>query len=218
MKKNLTFILLLTLFSSITFAQVEKGKWFIAGYSSLGLDIGKEKFEYPDGAYKASSVTEYKYSEFDFNPYVGYFVIDKLAVGLFIDYSYMKQKDQDDENNSWKSTSAAIGPFVRYYIADIKGFYPYAEGRFGFGSSKEIEEWDGGENEYKMSLLTYKLGVGSTYFLTPNVGLDLFLGYDFDSYKYKGDEASKKSTNSADMTESYSSLEVNLGIIVTLGK
>jgi len=101
---------------------------------------------------------------------------------------------------------------------ELKGFYPYAEGKIGFGSSKEIEEWDGGEDEYKMNLFTYKFGIGSTYFLTQNVGLDLFLGYDYDSYKYKGDEDVKKSTNSADMTESYSSLEVNLGIIVTLGK
>jgi outer membrane protein len=217
MRKNLTFIVLLFCLSSVALAQVEKGKWFIAGYSSLGLDIGKEKYEYPDGASKSTSVSEYKYSEFDFNPYVGYFVIDKLPVGLFIDYSYWKEKEKDDDY-SWKSSTMAIGPFVRYYITELKGFYPYAEGKIGFGSSKETEEWDGGEDEYKMSLFTYKFGVGSTYFLTPNVGLDLFLGYDFDSYKYKGDEDAKKSTNAEDMTESYSSLEVNLGIIVTLGK
>jgi outer membrane protein len=217
MKKLLSLTMLLLFVSSIAFAQVEKGKWFIAGYSNLGLDIGKEKYEYPDGASKSSSVSEYKYTEFDFNPYVGYFVIEKLPVGLFIDYSYWKEKEKDDDY-SWKSTSMAIGPFVRYYITELKGFYPYAEGKIGFGSSKEIEEWDGGEEEYKMNLFTYKFGIGSTYFLTQNVGLDLFLGYDYDSYKYKGDEDVKKSTNSADMTESYSSLEVNLGIIVTLGK
>lgn len=209
MKKNLTFIVLLFFLSSVALAQVEKGKWFVAGYSSLGLDIGTEKYEYPNSGWKSSTVSEYKYTEFDFNPLVGYFVIDKLPVGLFIDYEYWKEKDKDDDD-AWKTTDFTIGPFVRYYITEVKGFYPYAEGRIGFGSHKDIEEYGGDEEEWKSSIFTYKFGVGSTYFLTDHVGLDLFLGYDFDSYKYKDDDYEE--------SESYSSVEVNLGIVVTLGK
>jgi len=209
MKKLLSFSILLLLISSIAFAQVEKGKWFVAGYSSLGLDIGSEKYEYPNSGWKSTSVSEYKYTEFDFNPYVGYFVIDKLPVGLFIDYEYMKEVDKEDDD-TWKTSDFTIGPFVRYYIADVKGFFPYVEGRVGFGSYKETDEYSGNKDEWKSKIFTYKLGAGATYFLTDHVGLDLFLGYDHDSYKYEEDDYEE--------TETYSSLEVNLGIVVTLGK
>jgi outer membrane protein len=76
----------------------------------------------------------YNYSDFYFLPEVGYFVIDKLAAGLFLDYNrYNEKYDGGDKDFDSK---IIIGPFVRYYIMEYKKLWPYADARIGIGSEK----------------------------------------------------------------------------------
>jgi outer membrane protein len=203
MKKRFTILLLLLFGSSLVFAQVEKGKWFIAGYSNFGLDIGKNKT-------KSGSTTNenYKYSNFNITPEAGYFVMDKLVAGLFIDF-YRDTEKFDDGDKDY-TTNFIIGPFVRYYILEYKGLWPYAEGRVGFGSQNYTNNY-GSDYEEKYSYFTTKLGAGATYFVTKHVGFDLFMGYDYDVWTNKTD-------NSNESTEKYGSFELNIGIVVSIGK
>jgi outer membrane protein len=210
MKKQYIILMLLLLCSSLLFSQVEKGKWYIAGNSNLGLDIGKTKYESSNGI-----TDEYKYTEFNFSPSAGYFVIDKLAAGLFIDYNYYKDINQADDD-TWKSNSFIIGPFAKYYILEYKKLWPYVGVGVGFGSGKS--ELNGEEYEkYKMS--TFRIGGGATYFLSENVGFDLFLGYNKDVDKSEIDEAGYKSSNSSDTSDDiYSAFKMSIGVVVTFGK
>lgn len=196
--------------SSMLFSQVEKGKWYVAGFSNLGIDIGKTKFESSNGV-----TSEYKYTEFNFTPSVGYFVIDKLAAGLFFDYQYYKNIDQDDKDE-YKASSIMIGPFAKYYIMEYKKLWPYVGIGVGFGSGKS--EVNGEEYEkYKMS--TFMIGGGATYFLNDNVGFDLSLGYDRDVDKYKASTGGVKSTNSSDTEDDiYGAFKMSIGIVVSFGK
>jgi outer membrane protein len=212
MKKRFFVLLLLLFGSSILFAQVEKGKWFVAGYSNFGLDIGTNKSK------SGGTTTEnYKYSDFYFSPEAGYFVIDKLAAGLFLEFDRYTEKYDDGDKDF--DTKIIIGPFVRYYILEYKKLWPYVEGRVGFGSEKYTNNYD---SDYtpKWSYFTTKLGAGATYFVTNHVGIDLFMGYDYDAWTDKTDysNGSKQMSSEDESTEKYGSFEMNIGVVVTIGK
>lgn len=211
MRKLSTLLLVLLFMSSIAFAQVEKGKWFVAGYSNFGLEIGKNKSKY-DG----TTTENYKYSDFYFFPEAGYFVIDKLVTGLFLEFDRYTEKYDDGDKDF--DTKIIIGPFVRYYIMEYKKLWPYAEGRVGFGSAKYTNNYD---SDYipKWSYFTTKLGAGATYFVTNHVGIDLFMGYDYDVWTDKTDysNGSKQMTSEDEGTDKYGSFEMNIGVVVTIG-
>jgi outer membrane protein len=203
MKKRFIVLLLLLFGSSLVFAQVEKGKWFIVGYSNLGLDTGKNKSK--SGT---TTIEDNKYSNFNLTPEVGYFVMDKLVTGLYIDFYRDTEKYENGDKDF--NTNFILGPFVRYYILEYKGLWPYAEGRVGFGSEKYTNSYNS-DYEVKYSYFTTKLGAGATYFVTKHVGFDLFMGYDYDVWTDKTD-------SSNETTEKYGSFEMNIGIVVTIGK
>ncbi len=212
MKKQKIILILLLFGSSLLFAQVEKGNWYMAGYSNLGLNIGTNKTEY-DG----TTNENYKYSDFNFTPEAGYFVMNQLVTGLFIDFDRYTYKYVDGDKNF--DTKIMLGPFVRYYITDFKGLWPYAEGRVGFGTEKYTYSNNSG-TEQKWSYFTTKLGAGATYFVAKHVGLDLFMGYDYDAWTDKTvyPEGSRQSNLTNVSKYKYGSFEMNFGILVTLGK
>jgi outer membrane protein len=212
MKKRFIVLLLLLFGSSKLFAQVDKGNWFVAGYSNFGLDIGKNKSK------SGGTTTEnYKYSDFYITPEVGYFVIDKLVAGLFIEFDRYAEKYEDGDKDV--NTKIISGPFVRYYIMEFKKLWPYAEGRVGFGSQKYTYNYDV-TYDPKYSYFTTKLGAGATYFVKPHFGIDVFMGYDYDAWTDKTDYPSgSRQVNASDESKNtYSSFEMNIGVVVTLGK
>lgn len=211
MKKQFVFLLLLLFSSSILIAQVEKGNWYMAGYSNLGLKIGTSKTEY-DG----TTDENYKYSYFSFSPEAGYFVMNQLVTGLFIDFDRYTTKYDEDKDFD---TKIILGPFVRYYITDLKGFWPYAEGRVGFGKEKRSNNYDS-EDVEKWSYFTTKLGGGATYFVTKHVGFDVFMGYDYDAWTDKSQNVEHQRVNNSDneSKDKYGSFEMNFGIVISLGK
>lgn len=213
MKKHSLILLLLLFGSSVLFAQVEKGKIFLAGYSNLGLDIGVNKN-------KSGGVTSnnYNYSEFFINPEVGYFVFDNLMVGGFLDLYYESDKYESGQRN--KYTNFTIGPDVRYYILKLGKLMPYGEVRLGVGGSNDKVKYyaDDSYTTNKSTFLTARVGVGGTYFFTDNLGLDAFAGYDYDGWTTKTDNEDSRSASSTKNTNFYSSLEMNLGFVFTFGK
>lgn len=210
MKKHIIILIPLFVYSSMLFSQVEKGKFYCAGFSNLGIDIGKTKFESSNG-----EISEYKYSEFNFSPSIGYFVIDKLVAGLLMDYEYYKNNNQNNDNN-YKSTSFVIGPFAKYYFVDYKNIWPYAGFGIGFGSGKKIVNSKPLE-EIKLS--TFRIGGGATYFINENVGFDLFMGYNKNVDKVKYLDKDKKSLNSSDTDDDiYGEFKISVGVVVSFGE
>jgi opacity protein-like surface antigen len=200
MKKTLLLLCMLITYS-LSFAQVEKGKWFAAGTSSLRLDMGKEKYR------SGGTTTEYEtFSNINFDLMAGYFVIDMLPVGLYSEMHSYITKDSDDGDKD-KETHVVVGPFARYYFLQQNKLFPYAEGRFGIGMNKE--DWYGTIS--KESIFSFRLGAGASYFFTENVGFDSFIGYDYDGI------TAKSESNTGDRKRSYSSIEINFGIVVTFG-
>jgi len=101
---------------------------------------------------------------------------------------------------------------VRYYILDLDGLKPLVEAAVGIGSHSDAY---GPEDDDKDSggLFEYWLGVGGTYFLNNNVGIDLGIGYSSTSYKYKSEDDGDENYKYV-----YGGVYFNLGVVVMLGK
>ena len=209
-RKSCLTVILVVMISFLSHAQIEKGNVFFGGSSNLGFTAGAQKI-------KSGSTTAdgYKYSSFDFQPMAGYFIIDKLPVGLFVDLSMSSQKF-DDPKMEYSYSYALVGPFARYYVTDINGLMPYGEVRFGVGSGKTKSVYMGSENEEKYSLLHFAIGIGGTYFVTENVGVDLLINYGVDSEKWDAEPNGERSEGDK-VTYSYSGIGFKLGFVISLG-
>lgn len=212
MKSKFCLLVLMgTMINLLSFAQIEKGNVFFGGSSNLSFSAGAEKV-------KTGSTTNdgYKYSSFNFQPAVGYFVINRLPVGLFVDLSLSKQKSEDPDVVSSYSY-AMIGPFARYYVTDINGFMPFGEIKLAIGSGKSNYEYNGSENEEKYSMTHVSVGAGATYFITENVGIDFLINYALDSEKYDAPSGEDRAENDK-ITYKYSGIGFKLGFVISLGK
>jgi hypothetical protein len=202
----------LLLFTSIgLFAQVEKGKFYLAGYSNLGLNLGKSN---TTSTSVGGLTYESKNSVFNITPEVGYIVIKKLVTGLFVDYNYssINYYSSNSTFNDQAQTDSKIifGPFVRYYINGYKGLWPYTEGHIGFGSGKSTMEFSSDATIYHSTVFDIKLGAGATYFIMDYIGIDLILGYIHESTKME--------TDFSDIESDSNSFDAKIGIVLLLGK
>jgi opacity protein-like surface antigen len=131
-----------------------------------------------------------------------------------MDLSLDKMKDENYDSE-YKWTSFLIGPFVRYYITDLDGFMPYAEAGLGIGSGNNKTTYSGNESDEKYNMFGYKFGAGGTYFVTKNVGVDLFIGYKLEQETYKNEDTGERSDV---VTYKCGGLSLNIGFIISLGK
>jgi outer membrane protein len=108
-----------------------------------------------------SFVTGDSNETFNFNPAVGYFVTDKVAVGVELN-------TQSTENAAGVKTSDSfgVGAFARYYFLKIgERFNVYSQ--LGLGTS------DDKVTDVKST--DVKAGLGANYFVTKNLSLTLKL-------------------------------------------
>lgn len=212
MKKALIFSMIFFLASGIALkAQTGKGSLFLAGSYRLGFNYGVEK-QKNDG--NVVSGSENSYINFDYMNKIGYFVVDNLLTGLFIDLRFYSDKYKDD-SYFYKSTTFIIGPFVRYYLPVKGALKPYAEGQVGFGLDNSKSRYNTSDPWAKTneSVFTYQLGAGVSHFFNDYVGADLFLGYLHDSYKLKDTGSPDRSSNSKYI---YDEFLIQIGIIVLI--
>lgn len=210
-KKLFTTAALILCGISFLYAQVDQGNWLFAGSSNIEFNSTKEKYKY------GSTTSDYqKCSDFDFRPVAAYFVIDKLPVGIFMDLSLDKTK-MLEYDNEYSYTDIVAGPFARYYVTDLDGFMPYAEAAIGLGGGKYKSTYAGNESTSTYSLFAYRLGVGGTYFVLPAVGIDLFLGYQMEQYKYKNDGGTEARSDTDEIYKD-GGLAFNIGFVISIGK
>ena len=163
---------LVFLFSFSSFAQLDKKTWLVGGNGT---------FSSVDDNFSATTVaSEYKRTEIKISPSVGYFVIDKFAMGLKSSLSWNKNKGLTA--NTTLSVSKDIrldyGPFIRYYFLDKeKPFNILADLSYQFGNLKFIESNDKGVRN-NLSIMA-----GSVIYFNSSVGLELLLGYKIEKEK-----------------------------------
>ncbi|KIX22095.1 hypothetical protein SY27_05365 [Flavobacterium sp. 316] len=144
--------------------------------------------------------TEIKTNNFRFNPKGGYFIADKLALGVELGVGSSKEETTITGAGSTEETSNSFnaGVFARYYFLDLgQRFKTYAEAGLGFGSEKWEE--DGVETQ-KDTNFGLGIDLGIQYFVTSNVAINFGLSdvLSFESGKSEfpgGGETKNNSVN-----------------------
>lgn len=188
--KKLFLLLSALLLTNYTFSQTEKGNWnlgissnvgsFYSVYVGASNNTGFGGLNFYSGFKVDGESEEGRIFSFNFNPGVGYFVIDGLLIRANIGISSNKFKIDDDVIFSTKSF--IIGPELRYYFGN-KNLRPYIGALASFGSAKE-QQFIG-----ESSLANYSGYVGVGYFIVQNASIDLSVGFNNITQKNKDDDS-----------------------------
>lgn len=152
--KNNYFLLFFGLFfySTLT-AQITKSNWMVGGDATFLSN----KTDYGTSVSKTTS--------FSINPNIGYFIIDKLAVGASVKLAYIFESNANTSNNSF---NYGIGPFVRYYFLETeKPLNIFSEVSYNIERINNIDS----------KIDSFKIKAGAVYFLNNSVGIEVALNY-----------------------------------------
>ncbi|MGC4021072.1 MAG: outer membrane beta-barrel protein [Cyclobacteriaceae bacterium] len=174
MKLRLGVAIVAMMMATSSFSQIEKGSFLLGG--SLGFT--DSKIENPN-SFSLSSYQSQKEVSVTVSPNVSYFVINKLSVGLMPSYTF--SSTSVSYSSDLKTNTFSIGPVVRYYFP-YKSWALFPEVSFSLGVSNISDGYYNSpsseiivKNSAKINSI--KAGVGMTYFLTRNIGLEGKLFY-----------------------------------------
>ncbi|RUT77879.1 outer membrane beta-barrel protein [Ancylomarina longa] len=140
--KKLAFIIILYSFLNpeIASSQMKKGDMLIGvsstlntlgtGSNLMNLSFSSVKYKSNAEGYRESDAD--KLTNYNLQPKVGYFITNKIALGLDLNLSIFKNKDGSSSDEVTQS-SFSIGPLFRYYIPSEK-VMPFFELSTAFGS------------------------------------------------------------------------------------
>lgn len=197
MKKILlfTFVFAATIFTAS--AQTEKGKWLVG----TSMELSTYKSTDPNEVYPSKE----KYIQF--NPEVGYFIKDNLALGLLMEIQNAKY--QDINNDVFEYNSFLIGPSAKYYLPLAKHFNFYSSLSIPFGSN--IRK-DTGLSDVKTQIARIELNPGFAFFPTNNIGIEFGLG----RLRFESTKTGEEKTNA--FTFGVLGNHMSLGVKLHLGK
>jgi len=170
---RLFLILLFLLISAFTFeasAQIQKHNLMVGGNGTY-VKRYRHNIDPVTNLPQGISI-----STLNLNPSLSYFIIDNLGVGFSGSFIYNKVLDRENTNLMSDDHSYAVGPMVRYYFPFQKwAIFPEAQFLIRSGKSNSYHSGNKWTNQTSGSIL--KIGVGTSYFISPNVGIEGLLSY-----------------------------------------
>ncbi|WP_027385521.1 outer membrane protein [Chryseobacterium gregarium] len=156
-------------------AQMTKGDWVISGNTGLGFNSVDTKTKVEGQTYDGAKV-----STFSVTPSVGYFVIDKLAVGIDLGFTNITTKEDGDKSTI---SSFSVMPTATYYFVNSSKLVPFLGAGIGYASGKTKETYSNVSEEFTTNGLAWKVKGGVTYMATQSLGINL--GVSFDQFSNK---------------------------------
>ena len=183
MKKLLLAITLSVVVVPFAMAQTEKGRVMIGGNASF--DMNDDRVTTSTGIRHIS-----RYTEFTFNPNVGYFFTRGLVGGVGLNFLTSKHEPENDLGlGAVKSTGISVAPFARYYLRN--GLFGVAS--VEFGTQKTTISTDIGDQDQEYDTNGWQAGIGYAIFLNKNIALEPIVFYQSSTLKYPNTGA--KTTN-----------------------
>ena len=200
--KKFFFLIIAAIFSvAAANAQLSKGNWMIGG----SIDFSHKTQNNQSGTFTYN----YKSTSLQASPGAGYFIIDKLAVGLRPGVTISNTTSTTNNSSptsigspylaysaTQKSTAYNIAPFVRYYflpvknkinlLADVSYTYTHMKASSQMFSSQLV---NGEPVAYQSTASDSAPGnfisifAGPSFFISQKVGLELLAGYTRGKYK-----------------------------------
>lgn len=164
-------MLIALLFSCKTNGQLTKGNWLVGGSGSFS----SSKNTYLNGTYyQTSDVTDIKIS-----PNIGYFPVDKFAIGIKPSFSKNKANVTTPGGASTNVNRFEVGPFARYYFLSKEGRYNLlSEINYQYGIYRFRPD--------KGNINTFSFFLGPVIYFNNVAGLEFLLGYYNRSEKVEG--------------------------------
>jgi len=188
MKLLLKTLVFLSIFSTFFFnatGQTTKGNWLVGGSGSF--------YSYNNQYTSAAYSNEAEYTRIDISANVGYFVADKVAMGLRPTFTSFAGRVTSTGGGITSGQRYFFGPFGRYYFLNTdKQTNILADVSYQFGLSNA-----GG---LKGNLSAFSVMAGPVIYFNSSVGMEFLLGY-----KYSKDDIED------------ASLEIRKGFQVTVG-
>ncbi|MDX5427309.1 MAG: porin family protein [Bacteroidota bacterium] len=207
MKKKI-FLMALGLMSYGAFAQFESGTIQATG----GINFNS-------GSTETDGVDQFKNSGFGIQLGGGYFIMDRVSVGLGIAFNSAKNtnvgagQNQGDIVN--KSTQFLIAPYARYYFPYTDRFSAFGQFHFAYGSgSSETENGGTTVDGPSQSLINVGVAPGFNYFLTETFALEMrygFLGYQSVKTEQDNGNGGTTETNSGNFGLNLDLNTINFG-------
>jgi outer membrane protein len=151
------------------YAQTAPGQWLAGGSLSMsGSRAGSN-----------SAINDRSFG-FSLSPRVGYFVINRLAVGIVSSVGYSSSQRDIGAGGSFTSSvnTLAASAFARYYLQSGR-LVPFVQGEFGYTrfsitsrSPQFATTMSSSEDQG-----TYAIGVGLAYFVSPQVAIEGTVDY-----------------------------------------
>ena len=176
--KKIALLIGILLNSLTSFSQTEKGKLYLGGSTSLGLNFTTHKIDTGSSLEKTG-----KTSAFTISPQIGYFVAKNLVAGLEMSMNFSKYSDTYNSSSN-ASNTYVFAPFLKYYF-DVEKFRPFVIAEYGLGTVQSKYSSRGFESEHKVNTSVLILGGGITYFFNKTVGIELGLNYSRTALKPK---------------------------------
>ncbi len=197
MKKLLLFAFVFAATTFTALAQTEKGKWVVG----TSMELSTYKSTDPNEVYPNKE----KYIQF--NPEMGYFIKDNLALGLLIEFQNAKY--QDTNNDVSEYSGFLIGPSAKYYFPLAQRFKFYSALAVPFGT---IIRKNTGYSDEKTQTMRVELTPGFTFFPTNKIGIEFGLG----RLRFESSKTGEEKTNG--FTFGVLGNHMSFGVKLHLGK
>lgn len=195
MKKSFVTVLLIISCTSIM-AQTGKGTFSLGGLIGVSSGINK------------TLGTKREDISVSVAPAAGFFVADKMELGLYLSFGYTREKADGDELGTYKT--AGLGPYFKYYLFTSNEQFAFTlNTSMVFGISKRDFPADSFNRDATGNNFQFSFSPGFSYFFTGKIGLDFELrGITVNYSDPDGDTDDDESTY---LTIGASSLNPSLG-------
>ncbi len=140
----------------------------------------------------SSKTGDFKESEFNFVPRVGYFASENIAVGATIGFS--SQKETNDFGDDQELSAIGFGVFGRYYATPASNFSVFGELGVNYASTKFDDGIDGTEDS-KANGFNIAVAPGVSYFISKHFAFEAAIGVlSYGSAKPDADGAESTNT------------------------
>lgn len=186
--------------------QITKGNWLVGGNSTFS---------------NTKSVTTYSlgvgsstYINLGISPNIGYFIHDKIALGMKPSFTHEKSFGGEVINNGVAVASYAegnmdwfdIGPFVRYYFLPIeKNVNIFSEINYKYG----VANLHPGKGDRR----SYSIYIGPVVYFNSSVGIEFLVGYNSSRETLYG-----LNSSSDDYSVKNKKIEMGIGLQIHLEK
>ncbi len=187
-------------FCFTAFSQVQQGSFFLN--TQLGYRSSESKKQWIDNWDLKSGYIQSLSGTASIRPAIGYFIADKIALGLGVGFSQSRTKNEFHSSiptiqdplivGKFTENTVWVNPFARYYVStkNDKLFF-FVQGGVNVAVSQQRTIQLGSPTEayqYENMTLGAELSPGFAFFPTPNWGFELLLRGMYLGYDEVGDE------------------------------